>query len=107
MVQEKLALPATCPILALIGLALGASSRKDGKLASFVLGIGVILVYYMLLYGARAFATGGRLTPEWAPWIPNIIMAVAGVALMMWRVRAADRPVRLTIPTFRIWRRAS
>ena len=103
MVQEKLALPATCPILALIALALGASSRKDGKLASFVLGIGVILVYYILLYGARAFATGGRLTPEWAPWIPNLIMAAAGVALMMWRVRAADQPIRLSIPAF--WRR--
>jgi LPS export ABC transporter permease LptG/LPS export ABC transporter permease LptF len=103
MVQEKFALPATCPILALIGLALGTSNRKDGKLASFVLGFGVILVYYILLYGARAFATGGRLTPEWAPWIPNIVMAVAGVTMVAWRSRAADRPIRFSIPAF--WRR--
>jgi LPS export ABC transporter permease LptG/LPS export ABC transporter permease LptF len=103
MVQQKLSLPATCLILALIGVALGASNRKDGKLASFVLGFGVILVYYVLLYGARAFATGGRLKPEWAPWIPNVIMGAAGVALMAWRVRAADRPFHLTIPAF--WRR--
>jgi len=98
MVQEKFALPATCPILALIGLALGTSNRKDGKLASFVLGFGVILVYYILLYGARAFATGGRLTPEWAPWIPNIVMAVAGVLMVAWRSRAADRPLHFSIP---------
>jgi len=104
MVQEKLALPATCPILALIGLALGTSNRKDGKLASFVLGFLVILIYYILLYGARAFATGGRLAPEWAPWVPNIVMAVAGVAMMAWRARAADQPIRLSLPAF--WRRS-
>src|SRR5262249_43304506 len=47
MYQQKLSLPATCPILALIGLAVGASNRKDGKLAGFALGIGVILAYYI------------------------------------------------------------
>ena len=103
MVQEKFALPATCLILALIGLALGTSNRKDGKLASFVLGFGVILVYYILLYGSRAFATGGRLAPEWAPWIPIIVMGLAGVLMMAWRMRAADQPIRFSIPTF--WRR--
>ena len=37
MIQQKFSLPLACPILALIGLALGASNhRKDGKLASFV-----------------------------------------------------------------------
>ena len=100
MIQEKLALPATCPILALIGLALGASNRKDGKLASFVLGFVVILIYYILLYGARAFATGGRLAPEWAPWVPNIVMAIAGVVMIAWRARAADRPIRVSLPVF-------
>ncbi len=103
MFQQKLSLPATCPILALIGLALGASNRKDGKLASFALGTGVILAYYVLLYGARAFATGGRLAPEWAPWVPNLIMAAAGILLLSWRVRSADQPIRFSIPAF--WRR--
>ena len=59
MVQYKLSLPVTCPILALIGLALGATNRKDGKLASFVLGFGVIFVYYVLLVG-RARGRDGR-----------------------------------------------
>ena len=69
MVQQKFSLPMTCPILALIGLALGAANRKDGKLASFALGMGVIFLYYVLLWGARAAAMGGRLSPEWAPWV--------------------------------------
>ena len=61
MIQQKFSLPVACLVLALIGLALGASNRKDGKLASFALGIGVIFVYYILLYivarrGARRAA---------------------------------------------------
>src|SRR5262245_47432557 len=98
MYQYKLALPATCPILALVGLALGATSRRDGRLASCVLGFLVVLVYYVLLYGARAVAMGGRLDPEIAPWVPNLIMAVAGVALMIRRSRFADQPLQLRIP---------
>jgi len=35
---------AACFVLALIGLALGASNSKEGKLASFTLGTGVVFV---------------------------------------------------------------
>jgi hypothetical protein len=58
MIQQKLSLSLACPILALIGLALGATNRKDGKLASFAIGMGVIFLYYLLLWGARAAAMG-------------------------------------------------
>jgi len=44
-IQQKFSLPVACLVLALIGLALGASNRKDGKLASFALGTGVVFVY--------------------------------------------------------------
>jgi LPS export ABC transporter permease LptF len=98
MYQYKLALPVSCPILALIALALGATARKDGRLASFVLGVGVILVYYVLLYGARAVAMGGQMAPDLAPWIPNVVLSVVGIALLMWRSRSADRPIQIPIP---------
>lgn len=104
MIQQKFSLPATCPILALIALAIGATNRKDGRFGSFALGLGVILVYYILLYGARSFAMGGRLSPEWAPWIPNIIMAAAAIVMLVWRARWADQPIRLSLPAF--WWRA-
>jgi LPS export ABC transporter permease LptF/LPS export ABC transporter permease LptG len=103
MIQQKTSLPMACPILALIGLALGATSRKDGKLGSFVIGIGVIVIYYVLLYGARATAMGGRFSPEWAPWIPNILMGIGGLVMFAWRVRLGDQPLRLTTPS--LWRR--
>lgn len=103
MLQQKFSLPLTCPILALIALALGASNRKDGKLASFVVGMGVIFVYYVLLWGARAAAMGGRFSPELAPWLPNIVMGVLALLMFAWRSRSADQPIRLSLPAF--WRR--
>jgi lipopolysaccharide export LptBFGC system permease protein LptF len=92
MAQQKLSLPFTCPILALIGLALGASSRKDGKLAGFV-RFGVIFVYYILLWMACVRARAAE--PQWAPWIPNIIMGAVGLALLA-GAPLADRPIHIT-----------
>ena len=103
MLQQKFSLPLTCPILALIALALGVSNRKDGKLASFVIGMGVIFIYYVLLWGARAAAMGGRFSPELAPWLPNIVMGALAILMFIWRSRFADRPLRLSLPAF--WRR--
>ncbi|OFW17536.1 MAG: hypothetical protein A3F69_05280 [Acidobacteria bacterium RIFCSPLOWO2_12_FULL_66_10] len=100
MIQQKFSLPAACLVLALIGLGLGASNRKDGKLASFALGFAVIFVYYVLLYSARAAALGGRLSPSLAPWIVNVLLGVAGVVLVTWRVGSADASIRITLPRF-------
>ena len=103
MIQQKFSLPLACPVLALIGLALGASNRKDGRLAGFVIGVGVIFAYYVLLFGARTLAMGGRFSPSLAPWIPNIVLGAVGIALTLWRARSADQPIRIAIPVF--WRR--
>jgi LPS export ABC transporter permease LptF/LPS export ABC transporter permease LptG len=101
-IQQKFSLPAACFVLALIALALGASNRKDGRLASFALGTGVIFVYYMVLYSSRAAALGGRFPPGLAPWLVNVVLGAVGVALIAWRARSADQPIRISIPTF--WR---
>jgi len=105
MIQNKFSIPVACPVLALIGLALGLSNRKGGNLASFVLGFGVIFVYYVLLWTSRDLALAGRLPADWAPWIPNILLGAVGAVLMIWRVRSADQPIRISVPMF--WRRAT
>jgi LPS export ABC transporter permease LptG len=104
MIGQKFSIPFATVVLALIGLSLGVSHRKDGRLASFVLGFGVIFIYYVVFYTARAAAISGRLPGYYAPWIPNLVFAAAGVALLRWRAGAADETLRIGIPTF--WRRA-
>ncbi|HEX7282496.1 MAG TPA: LptF/LptG family permease, partial [Vicinamibacterales bacterium] len=50
--HKKFSVPVACFVFALLGVALGASHRKDGKLAAFVLGIGVIFTYYVIMFTA-------------------------------------------------------
>ena len=101
-IQQKFSLPAACFVLALIGLALGASNSKEGKLASFTLGTGVVFVYYVMLYSSRGAALAGRLPPGLAPWLVNLVLGVAGVALVLWRAGSGDQPIRISLPAF--WR---
>ena len=101
-IQQKFSLPVACFVLALIGVALGASNSKEGKLASFVLGSGVVFVYYVLLYSSRAAAFSGRMPAGLAPWLVNVVLGAAGVALVVWRAGSADQPIRLSLP--RLWR---
>ena len=100
-IQQKFSIPVSCLVLAAIGLALGASSRKDGALASFALGSGVIFVYYVLLYTARAAANGGRLSPTVAPWVVNVVLGLAGAALVFWRAGSSGEGVRISLPRWR------
>jgi LPS export ABC transporter permease LptG len=101
-IQQKFSLPVACLVLALIGVALGASNSKDGKLASFALGTGVVFVYYIILYSARAGAFAGRLPASFAPWLVNLVLGAAGIGLVVWRAGSADQPIRFSIPRF--WR---
>ncbi len=101
-IQQKFALPVACLVLALIAVALGASNAKDGKLAGFALGSGVVFVYYILLYSPRAAALAGRIPPRLAPWLANVVLGAAGIGLVMWRAGSADQPIRLSMPKF--WR---
>ncbi len=97
-IHKKFSIPVACLVFAILGLALGASHRKDGKLASFVLGIGVIFVYYVIMFTAEAMAKGHQV-PAWlAMWLPNIILGAAGVLLLVSRARSADQPIRITLP---------
>ncbi len=96
--HRKFSLPAACLVFAVIGLALGLQQARGGKLAAFVPGIGVIFAYYILEYQGRQMAKGQLLPPWLAVWGPNLVLGAIGVALLLWRARSADKPLRLTIP---------
>ena len=99
-IHRKFSIPVACFVFAVLGLALGASNRKDGKLAAFVLGITVIFAYYVLLFTAEAL-TKGFWIPAWlAMWIPDLVLGAAGVLLLVRRARSADQPVRIPLPAW-------
>ena len=105
--HQKFSVPVACFVFTVLGLALGASNRKDGKLAAFVLGIGVIFAYYVVMFTAQSL-TKGFWIPAWlSMWIPNILLGAAGVALLISRARSADQPIRIPLPMWMTgWRKA-
>ena len=105
-IHKKFSVPVACFVFALLGLALGASNRKDGKLAAFVLGIAVIFAYYVIMFTAEAL-TKGFWIPAWlSMWLPNILLGGAGIFLLINRARSADQPIRISLPAFITrWRR--
>ena len=104
-IQKKFSIPVACLVFGLIGLALGVSNRRGGKLASFVIGIGIIFAYYVLLWFGQSLVRGFVVSPWLGAWMPNIALGGLGALLFVWRDRAGDRPMRLSrLPSVRTFR---
>ena len=99
-IHKKFSVPVACFVFALLGVALGASHRKDGKLAAFVLGIAVIFAYYVIMFTAQSLTKGFWMPAALAMWIPNIVLGAAGIALLVRRARSADQPIRISLPAW-------
>ena len=97
-IHRKWSIPVACLVFGLIGIALGATNRRDGALGSFVLGLVVIFAYYIPMYLGPSLAKGKLVAPWFAAWLPNIVMGLGGIVLFAWRDKAADRPLRIPVP---------
>lgn len=90
-IHRKFAIPTACVVFALIALGLGVTSRKDGKQASFVIGISVIFAYYVVMYVGESMAKGHLVPAPLAAWLPNLVLGPLGVALLFWRSQSVER----------------
>jgi len=111
-IQQKFSIPVACFVFALIGLALGLSVARDGKMGGFVIGIGVIFAYYVVMYLAEAQTQGhyrsietanglgstSFLFAQLARWWPNIVLGAFGIGALVWRDRFASRQLPRSFP---------
>ena len=106
-IQQRFSFPAACFVFAIIGVALGLTVARDGKLAGFVVGIAVIFAYYIFLYLAQAVTKGYYAGPgggahplllaKLSRWVPNMVLLPFGVLALIWRARWAEG--RLPFPS--------
>lgn len=111
-IEQKFSVPFACFVFAVIGLALGLSVARDGKMGGFVIGVAVIFAYYIVMYLAeaqtqghyRAIENAHRLSSasfalaHLARWWPNILLGIFGIVALVWRDRFASRQLPWTFP---------
>jgi len=94
-IYQKFSIPVACLVFGVIGLALGATNRRDGALGSFGIGIAVVFAYYVPLFLFPQMTKGGYIPPWLAAWAPNILLGAFALMLFIWRDRVADQPLGL------------
>ena len=97
--HNKFSIPAACLVFALIGMSIGFSSARSGKMGSFVVGMAVIFVYWIVMYLGRAAAKGGQMSASLAPWLPDLVLGAVGAALFVRRNRSAEGPLQVLMPS--------
>ena len=82
----KVAIPATCLIIALFGAPLAVTTPRAGAAVGIAISLGTTVIFLLLTQIMKAVGAGGVVDPNLAAWIPNIVFAAAG-ALLLARVR--------------------
>ena len=112
-IQQKFSFPAACLVFGVIGLALGLTVAREGKLAGFVVGVAVIFAYYIVMFLCESLTKGFYAsTPNErtavvmyvSRWVPNILLGAFGVVALIWRARHVEGrlPFRLPVAFARV-----
>ena len=86
-IHKKFSIPAACLVFGVIALPLGFNNRRGGKAGGFVLSLVIFFVYYLMLNSGENAVRFGRMSPWLAMWLPNLLLAAAGVVLLVRRNR--------------------
>jgi len=79
--HNKFSLPFACLVFGILGLSLGLSTQKGGKISGFIISLIIIFIYYTISTSARSLILKGVLSPGLGMWTANIFLVVIGVAL--------------------------
>ncbi len=82
-IHKKFALPFSCLIFGILGLPMGIVNKKGGKSTGFVLSIGIILYYYILITMGERLATEQRISPFIGIWAANITLGIFGIYFLI------------------------
>ena len=93
---KKFTIPFVCFVMGLLGVPLGIRKIKGGRSYGFVVSLGILLFYYILMIIAESFGESGKIPPLIAMWMPNIFMGTFGIYLFIHAAREST-------PTIVVW----
>lgn len=84
---KDFAFPFATLLFGLIGMPLGIVAKRSGKAGGFALGVLMILAFYVLNVIADFWVSSRFMGPFLAAWFPNLVFALATLALFQRRTR--------------------
>lgn len=82
----KIAIPATCLIIALFGAPLATSTQRGGSAYGIAVSLATTMIFLLMIQLTRAIGGKGVIPPDFAAWIPGVIFGFIGLVLLA-RVR--------------------
>jgi LPS export ABC transporter permease LptG/LPS export ABC transporter permease LptF len=90
--HRRFALPVACLMLAMVGIPLGASSRKGGRSAGYIWAIFLAFFCYYLSYiTLTSLARSHSIPVALASWLPNVGFGIAGIVMIARMESPGDR----------------
>jgi len=86
--QKRLAFSCACFTFALIGIPLAILAGRKETSISFVLSLGVVVAYYLLVVLAMSLKGKAGAYPELIVWAPNFLFQFTGF-LLLWKANRA------------------
>jgi lipopolysaccharide export system permease protein len=78
----KLALPATCLIIALFGAPMAVTSHRAGAAVGVAISLGTTVIFLLVTQITKAVGAGGVINPMVAAWFPNVVFLFAALVLL-------------------------
>ena len=80
---RKFTIPLSCLVFALIGLPLAIRPQRSPKARGFVLGLGIILTYYLMQMGSDALVEMGKISPAIGAGGTTMLFLITGITLFI------------------------
>lgn len=93
--HKRFALPASVFVFGLLGIPLGIQRVKAGRFRGFVIGLLIVITYYITSTALESLGEGGRIKPLSAVWGSDIIMGLLGLYIFYKALK--ESPVRVLL----------
>jgi len=107
-IQRRFAFPVACIVFALLAVPLAARPRRGGRAIGIIVTLLLVCGYYLLTVVGAGLAQQGKVPAAAGIWTANVLIAIAGLALLpgMERIRGASWATRISdwfVETYKDW----
>ncbi len=76
--HKKITLPLSCIVFGLLALPLSLVRQRTAKSRGFVLGLAIVVLYYVMQLWGQAMAETGKIPPFMGMWVPLFLLGPVG-----------------------------